>query len=384
MSLLSMNELRVLMEKPEGLCVSIFMPTHRAGEQTRQDPIRLKNLIREAQRQLTDTGLTSKETKELLKPVKELLRDDFFWQHQSDGLAVFSSAGLFRCYRLPLSFDELVVITHRFHIKPLLPLLTSDGRFYILALSQNKVRLVESTRYTASEVVLEDVPESLADTLRYDSERGIQLHTAAPVGKGGRQAIFHGHGDGIDDAKANILKYFRQIDAGLGELLQGERAPLIVAGVDYLLPIYAKANTYPYLLDGGVVGNPEELSTTEELRNLAWAIAEPYFIKARTEASARYQKLSGTQQVSKDLAKVVPESYRGRIEVLFVAVGVQSWGTFDLESGQITLHQQEVQPGDEDLLDFAAIHTLLNGGVVFAVAPEQMPGKANVAAVFRY
>ncbi|MFC2049893.1 hypothetical protein ACFLTN_01785 [Chloroflexota bacterium] len=383
MSLLSMNELRVLMEKPEGPCVSIFMPTHRAGEQTRQDPIRLKNLIREAQNRLTGAGLTSKEAKELLKPVKGLLREDFFWQHQSDGLAIFSSAGLFRCYRLPLSFDELVVATHRFHIKPLLPLLTSDGRFYILALSQNKVGLVEGTRYTASEVALADVPESLADTLRYDSERNIQLHTAAPVGKGGQPAIFHGHGEGIDDAKANILKYFRQIDAGLSKLLHGERVPLILAGVDYLLPIYAKANTYPYLLDDGVTGNPEELST-EELRNRAWAIAEPYFTKERAEASARYQQFSGTQQASDDLMKVVPASYHGRIEMLFVAVGVQSWGTFDMDRGQITLHQQEVQPGDEDLLDFAAMHTLLNGGVVFAVAPEQMPDKANVVAVFRY
>jgi hypothetical protein len=382
MGLLLMNEIRILVEKPEGLCVSIFMPTHRAGEQIRQDPIRLKNLIREAHRQLADAGLASKETKELLKPVKELLRDDFFWQHQNYGLAIFSSAGLFRCYRLPLSFDELVVVTHRFHIKPLLSLLTSDGRFYILALSQNIVRLIEGTRYTAHEVVLEDIPESLADTLRYDSERDLQLHTAAPVGKGEQSAIFHGHGAGTDDAKANILKYFRRIDAGLSKFLRGERVPLILAGVDYLLPIYAKASTYPYLLNDGVTGNPEELST-EELRDRAWAIAEPYFTKERTEALARYRQFSGAQQASSDLAKAVPASYHGQIEVLFVAVGVQCWGTFDPERGQVSLHQ-EVQPGDEDLLDFAAIHTLLNGGVVYALAPEQMPGKANVAAVFRY
>ena len=383
MSLLSMNELKMLVEKPEGLCVSVFMPTHRAGEQTRQDPIRLKNLVREAQKRLTGAGLTSKETRELLKPVKELLRKAFFWQHQNDGLAIFSSSGLFRHYRLPLSFDELVVVTSRFHIKPLLPLLTSDGRFYILALSQNEVRLFEGTRYTVNEITLEDMPESLADTLRYDSERNIQLHTAAPVGKGEKSVIFHGHGGGIDDAKSNILKYFRQIDAGLRKLLQGERVPLILAGVDYLLPIYARANKYSYLLDSGVTGNPEELSI-EELRNRAWAVAEPYFTKERTEAYARYQRLSGTQQASDDLMKVVPASYHGRIETLFVAVGVQFWGTFDAESGQIMLHQQEAQPGDEDLLDFAAIHTLLSGGVVFAVAPEQMPDKSNVAAVFRY
>jgi hypothetical protein len=382
MNLLSMSEARILMEKAGGLCVSIFMPTHRAGEQTRQDPIRLKNLIQEAQIRLTAAGLTSKEKRELLKPVRGLLRDDFFWPHQSDGLAIFSSAGLFRCYRLPLSFDELVVVTHRFHIKPILPLLTSDGRFYILALSQNAVRLVESTRYTASEVALEDMPESLADILRYDSERNLQLHTAAPVGKGEQSAVFHGHGGGVDDAKTNILKYFRQIDAGLTKLLQGERAPLILAGVDYLLRIYAQANTYPYLLNDGVTGSPEELSA-EDLRDRAWAIAEPYFKKGRTEALALYQQFSGTQKASSNLKKVVTASYNGQIEVLFVAVGVQYWGTFDSERGQISLHQK-VQPGDEDLLDFAAIHTLLNGGVVFAVAPDRMPDKADVAAVFRY
>lgn len=33
--------------------------------------------------------------------------------------------------------------------------------------------------------------------------------------------------------------------------------PLVLAGVEYLLPIYRRANTYPYLLDGGVTGNPE-------------------------------------------------------------------------------------------------------------------------------
>jgi hypothetical protein len=35
-------------------------------------------------------------------------------------------------------------------------------------------------------------------------------------------------------------------------------------------------------------------------------------------------------------------------------------------------------------MDFAALHTLLNGGTVYAVAPEQVPGNAPVAAVLRY
>jgi len=377
-----MKEVRTLVENPEGPCVSIFMPAHRAGEQTRQDPIRLKNLIREAEGQLEGMGLSARAAKELVAPIEKLLKDTFFWRHQSDGLAIFSSAGVFHYYKLPVSFDELVVVTNRFHIKPLLALLASDGRFHVLALSQNKVRLLACTRYTASEVALEDMPESLADTLRYDPQKNVQLHTATSRGGGGQSAIFHGHGSGIDDAKMNILKYFRQIDAGLSELLAGEQVPLIVAGVDYLLPIYAQANTYKYLMEDGVKGNPEDLST-DELRDQAWAIAEAHFTKARTEATARYREFSGTQRASSQLTKVVPASYHGRVESLLVAVGVQLWGTFDMEAGYIDVHH-EMQPGDQDLLDFIAIFTLLNGGVVFAIAPEQMPDNEKVAAVFRY
>jgi hypothetical protein len=33
---------------------------------------------------------------------------------------------------------------------------------------------------------------------------------------------------------------------------------------------------------------------------------------------------------------------------------------------------------DEDLLDLAALHTLLNSGTVYAVEPEQVPGVAFI------
>jgi len=383
MNLLTRNELRILVEKPHGICVSIFMPTHRAGRETRQDPIRLKNMLREAEQRLNEMDLSTRERSELLEPAQRLLDDSTFWQHQSDGLAILSSSGIFRCYRLPLSFDELVVVTNRFHIKPLLTLFACDGQFYVLALSQNEVRLLQGTRYAVDEVDLPDVPRSLAEALRYDDpERQLQFHTPAPVAGGGQAAIFHGHGVGTDDAKANILRYFRQIDRGVSRLLRGERTPLVLAGVDYLFPIYRQANTYPQLLEDGVVGNPEGLAR-EELRDHAWAIVEPHFLKAQEEASAQYRRLAGTDQASSKLAKVVAGAYQGKIEELFVAIGVHRWGAFDPDTNRV-LHHPEAEPGDEDLLDFAAVHTLLHGGTVYAVSPEEMPDETPVVAVFRY
>ncbi len=385
MDTLSKRELEVLTEVPEGPCVSLFLPTHRAGTQIQQDPIRLKNLLGEARESLVETkGLRTTEADEILEPAQDLLSDAVFWRYQGDGLALFLSRDTFRYYRLPLSFEELAVVADRYHLKPLLPLLSDDGLFYILALSQNEVRLLSASRRNVDEVELgEDVPESLADALKFDDpEKQLQFHTGTSGGGGGgRSAVFHGHG-ADDDSKDDILRYFRQIDRGLGDVLKEREAPLVLAGVDYLLPIYREASTYPALLDGGVTGNPEE-SSAEELHERAWEIVEPRFREGRREALALYGQLAGTGSASTDPREIVPAAYYGRIGTLLAASGARRWGAFDPATGEVDLHD-EPESGDGDLLDFAAIQTILNGGAVYVTDPEEMPEGAEVACLFRY
>jgi hypothetical protein len=388
MDLLIRDELRTLIDGHAGSHVSIYMPTHQMGEEIQEDPVRLKNLLGQAEEDLSAAGLRTPEAQELLEPALKLVWDGLFWQHQSDGLALFLSAEAFRRYRLPLDFEELVVVSDRFHIKPLLPLLSGDGRFYVLALSQNEVRLLQGTKYSVSEVDLEGVPGSLAEALQYDDpERRLQFHTGTrtPGGKGERPAAFHGHGvASADDPKSYILRYFHRVDEGLQPLLQGEQAPLVLAGVDYLLPLYREANAYPLLVEGGVEGNPERLSA-EELHRRAWDLVQPRFLQAQEEAAARYKQLAGggSEQACNDLAVIVPAAYHGRVETLFVALDIQQWGGFDPETNQVMVHRK-AEPGDGDLLDSAAIHTLVNGGTVYAVERKKMPDGPLLAALLRY
>jgi hypothetical protein len=383
MNLLSREELKMLTEKPGGQCVSIYIPTHRASPETKQDPIRFKNLLRQAEGELKKGGLRSPDAKALLKPAKALLKDGFFWQYQSDGLAAFISSQGFWYYRLPLPFDELLVVSDRFHIKPLLPLFIHDGRYFVLALSQNEIRFFDCTRHSVNEVDLEDVPKSMDEALKYDDpEKQLQFHTRTPAGAGDRAAMFHGQGVGTDDAKTNLLRYFQRVDDGLRNILREERSPLVLAGVEYLLPIYREANTYPEVIGGGILGNPEEIKA-EELQKQAWGLVEPHFRKAREEAMARYKSLAGGPRASNSLRAIIPGACDGRIEVLFVPLGVQRWGSYDPATRTVDLHP-EALPGDEDLLDLAAVRTFLNGGTVYAVRPEEMADEAPADAIFRY
>lgn len=379
MDLLRPRDVGELLDVSEETCVSLYMPSHRAGPETRQDPVRLKNLLGRAEEELLGRGLRRPEARDLLAPAERLMDDGEFWQHQGDGLALFLSGSLGRVYRLPVPFDELVVVNDRFHVKPLLRLLTGDGRFLVLALSKKQIRMLEGTRQTIDEVELEDVPGSLADVAVHREMRSLQWHTGAAGGGGGRRAaVFHGHGPEEDEEI--IRKYLRSIDQGLRQAVPDERSPLVLAGVDPLLDLYRHLTSYPHVLPEGVSGNPDDLRP-EELHERAWAIVEPHFGKATAAAAERYRQANGTGLTAAGAVEVVEPAFHGRVDTLWVAVGIQRWGRYSERGVEV---RDRPQPGDQDLLDLAAVQTLFHGGTVYAVDAGDVPDDAPVAALLRY
>ncbi len=379
MDVLTQADLRQLSEAQGEWCVSIYLPTVRAGAEAQQNPIRLRNLIREAVEQLKAVGVRVPDVAELLEPVQALQNDADFWRNVSDGLAVFVGPGVFRTYRLTAGFEEFVAVRERFHIKPLLVLLSGNGRFYVLALSQEEIRLLEGTRDSVIAVPLDDVPASMAEALQYDDPQ--RLKRAASAGGG---AIFGGGNAADASAKQDILRYFQMVDRGLRDLLAEQQVPLVLAGVDYLLPLYHEANTYHYLLDMGVMGNPQTLSA-KDLHQRVWEIVKPYFEQAQADQRERYAELAGRADARAEsrVVDVVRAAVEGRIETLFVAKDVQKWGVYRAHSHKVHAHPAR-QPGDQDLLDVAAVQTFLSGGTVYVVERDVVPGGEVVAAVFRY
>ncbi|WP_193199309.1 hypothetical protein [Nostoc sp. MG11] len=390
MQLISREEIKTLLEQPKGNCVSIYMPTHPAGQEVRQDPIRLKNLVKEAEDRLIDAGLEQKEAIALLQKATELDTQDFWEQRGEQGLAIFISQDIFRYYTMPLNFQELVVVTDRFHIKPLLPILNGDGRFYLLALSQQDVRFFEATRHSINEVEIKNLPKSLDEALQID-ETAKEGQFRSRMSRGGtsnsssQPGEFHGQGSSDKDKhQESILEFFHIIDGALHQKLREQKAPLVLAGVEYLLPLYRQANTYQHLMEEGVTGNPEILSA-QELHQEAWPIVEADFQKSQQDVLERFHELFGgdTGKATNNLKEIIPAAYYQRVDSLLVAVAQQQWGLFDPSSETVYLHEDK-ETGDEDLLDFVAAHTLLNGGAVYAVPPEQIPYSTAVAAIFRY
>ena len=124
----SAGKRKLLMEQHREPCISMYLPTHRAGAEIQQDRIRLEHQTRQAENLLILANVHAAEVENLLEPIQALVDDEPFWLHPSDGLALFRSQDVFDPYRLPCSFQELVVVSNHFYLKPLLPLLSNVSK----------------------------------------------------------------------------------------------------------------------------------------------------------------------------------------------------------------------------------------------------------------
>lgn len=376
----SRDDLRALLDSRPGPCVSVFMPTTRGA--ALEDKKRWKARLKEAEEGLLAAGGRGDDARELLGPARALGEDVPFWQNVSAGLAVFLAPGFVRSYRLPLAFSDQVAIGDQFQVKPLVPFLSGDGRFFILALSQKHVRLLLGTRYTVQEVELHDMPTSMGQALQYTGafvERTYHTHSAPGGPAGSREKIAQGQGFRIDSAKDGILQYFQAVDRGLHRYLRDEQAPLVLAADDFLHPIYREANRYPHLLAEGVPGHPDRLSD-RELHDRAWEVVRPHFVEERERIAGLYRRLAGTGRTADELAEVVAAAYQGRVQYLFADLTRQQWGRFDPESLKTEVHAKPA-PGDVDLTNAAVAHALAHKATVFADEPGLADG-SGLAAVY--
>lgn len=371
--------------------VSIFLPTEVAGREVRQNPLRLKNLMKQAGDQLERRGLGGPEAERRLAPADALLDDAEFWNRQGDGLALFLGDGVTWRWRLPRPFSQRVVADQQFYLIPLFPVVADDARFFVLALSPKSIRLLECTRCSQFERRIPDLPETFEEIRRHwDVQSQLQYHTGAAPGEAAagraadRAAVFHGQGAGGDDAdrKIGLTECCRVVEKQVGRVLAEERAPLVLACDDNLLGIYREVNRYSRLPETPLNGSPDDIKP-EELRRRAWTVVEPEVEAPKSRARVAFGEAAAKDRGSDQLDQVLPAAAEGRVDTLLVAEEAECWGRFDPAGRQVHVGASEAG-GDRELCNLAALDTFTRGGRVVVMPGEEMPSDSPLAAVFRY
>lgn len=376
-------ELRQLATVQERPCVSIYLPIDTTRVQELHDHAVLKSLLAQAATRLDLGGYSAEVIDSCLRPARALLEKDGLAPLRAPGLALFLTPKAARMYLTPMVVPEVAMVGPRFYLRPLLPLLEQAGQFWLLALSQQRVRLLEVKRHELREVNVPALPQNIEQALNETSvDRGEQVHAGGKFGTTKEAAVFHGQGGMPDVQKDRLLRYFRAVNSALQPVLAGQTIPLLLAAVEAHVPLYRSVNTYAGLLEEALTGNVDYESNPALLER-AWAVAEPQLRKLVRQRLTKYADLQSHGQATADVHKVLAAAFGGRIETIFIDQASQVWGAFHPATSRAEYHEN-CAVGDDDLVDVAARETWLHGGHVFVLPHSEMPDGAPAAAIYRY
>jgi len=355
--IVSFEDLRTL-AAATGPCVTIALEIPNPA-QVRTE---VKNAVRDiekriAEKRIGDADLKPEAANALLEPIHTLaatLETEGDW---GIGMDIYRSPGLFRYFFVPAPVKQFVTIDNQFQIRPLLQRLSRPQEFFLLALSEKHVRLFRCTFTSAEEVPLPPTaPHSLENWL---SLRGI-LHNTTIARERASEYLPH---------------FFKDLDKSLHPMLVNQTAPLILAAVETEIPIYRHENSYPHFMENALHGSPDSL-TPRELHQRALAVVKGTFSAELQKANKELEQYRGTNRVSFDLPQILKWAHEGRVSHLLLREEADQRGRWDADA-------EQVQPGNEDLLNLAAIATLLHRGEAFGLPTSEMPD-ADAAAVLRF
>lgn len=375
--MVSEKTINELINQDGEIFVTITLPTHKKGEESKQDPIRFKNLLTEASEKISAINSKNGIADKLLTPAKELLNKPLFWSHLERGLTVYISENTFKVFHLPYEVDEQAYVNDHFLITPLLPMTSMDGTFNILTVSRQKLRLLQCTRNEVMDITPDGMSTSVDDYLEIDPEKQLQFHSGAR----GQKAMYFGHNANEEDKMIVVESFYREVEKEITSTLKETMNPLILVGLTENLNLYLKINNYNRLVNNDIVFNPDEL-TDKQIRDKGWEVIKTHFLSDMYRTLEKYSELSN-ERYSNNLGEIVEATVMGKSSTIFIAKGEQKWGFYDKENHTVQ-YSSKPNNNDVELLNWLSITGFRTGSKVYILPKEEMPTRSTVAAEFRF
>lgn len=362
--------------------ISIYVPTHKTFPDAQQDPIRLSNAVKEAERQLSAADV--RETEELLAKARARTEAHEFWRYQDLGLCVLIEEGVTRWLKLPRPVPELTVVAGRYHVRPLIDVFSDAGRFFVLAATRGQVRFFEGSEFEFEEAKIDDLPASL-DVVKgrtdFDDQTGYHARSrgsaAAPR--------YHALGESAEDYQEVELEQFAQaIAKAVDHRLAADARPLILVAQPRLMGRLRQALSYGNIAENDLQVDPGSMNEMD-LHAETWAVAAKILRQPRDELRARCKAWTKGADIpaSKDLQELMRSADEGRIDTLLVDGKARVWGTYDEES-RVVRRDDTNGPDNEDLLNLLILKALSHGSHVISLPDDLAEQVGPSVGLYRY
>ncbi|WP_202865409.1 hypothetical protein [Ornithinimicrobium sufpigmenti] len=343
------------------LSLSIYLPTSTPPD-AEHDRLQARALVDEALATVREHA-DKRTAAQVEENLRDLLDDTGFFRELGRSLAIFATPTRTTSYRLPNLLSAEATVGDRFTITPLLRAVTFPQAAYVLALSQNRARLVRvNADGPATEVRVPGMPADAASRLGVDN-----LARSAP---GGRR-------QGDEGIKVRLTQYAREVDRTLRPVLRGDSLPLILAAAEPLASIFRNLTGYGELAPEGIDGNPDTLSEAE-LADAARGILDRTYAAELAGLHETFGDRQANGRATNDLADLARAVTIGAVATLLVDMDAHVEGRIS-EDGTLTLGES-----DQDVLEEIAARAIGTGARVLAVRTDDLPGQAQAAGILRY
>ncbi|NTU88740.1 MAG: hypothetical protein HGA54_02380 [Actinobacteria bacterium] len=368
----------LLTEEYEPPCVSIYFPTHRSSPEKLQDPIRFRNLIRQAEKDLQEKYPDANANK-ILAPFRELLEDDGFWNTTLDGVGLLGSAGKVEVYPLKTEVGEEVLVADRFYTRPLMSIFEPAGNYHVLGLELHRIKLFEGDRHTVREIDLgPDAPKTIEAAL---GDQLTQTYQSISSNARGTASTFHASGARMDEVDIDAIKYFRIVDRWIFEnYSRPSGTPLILAALPEHHSDFRDISKNPLLEPEGIMADCSSLSP-EEMIAKASEIVNHHRTALEEDAIKQYGFAYGRGNASEDIAEIARAVAEGRVATLLLESGRRVGGTIDEATGAVEYSDEPMAP---DVLGQLGELVVRTSGDVLILPADRMPVSTGVAGTFRY
>ncbi len=363
----TLKQIGALTQTRSDACVSIYLKTTPLTQDIGQARTNLGNLTRTAISQLEEAGLPKRRIWLLEEHLGILMEDDDFWEHQASSLAILVTPERIHTFRLANELHDMVEVSDRFHLKPLLRAATFAHVAYVLAVSENDVRLVEmSADMPAREIKVPNMPK--------DAASAVGKKSINESGSGRRI-------QGLEGQKVRLGQYIRKIDAALRPILKGTDTPVILASTLPVDALFRSLTALP-LLPQTIETSPDQLSPAE-LAEAARPVLDAQYDSQIKEFHDLFDQRRGQNRTTTDVSDAARASTFGGIDTLLVDFDSVTIGTVDDETGAVTFADQQ-GASSYGIIDEIAGRALRSGAHVMAVRKADIPGDKDLAAILRY
>jgi hypothetical protein len=384
----TLPEFKALAATRSDACVSIYVPTSPLAENAQANRIAFEDLAKEALSQLKSAGLDKRRIAPIAEQfghlsgiIQENTDDnkfkyrqsdpseeiDEFWACRSNGLALLVTPEMMRTFRLPNRPKPLAEVADRFHLTPLIRAMTSPHDVFVLALSEERVRLVHVfVSLPPVEIKIAQLPKNAEEANRRPS-----VHVRAP----------RGHLQNLEGQKILLHKYARKVDQAVRGALAGRETPLVLAAAEPLASIFRSVNTHPRLVDDVIAGNPDRVSDAQ-LADAARPILDHLYKRQLAAAIARFDELK-PRLATADVSYAAHAATAGAIDQLVVDLDAVIPGLVSDIDGSVTYSTSD-DAETYSVVDEVARRALCTGAWVLGARREDLPGGAPLIAILRY